>query len=95
VNGTISADALAKLQKGVKISLPSAATGGPSQMRNVGESNNIYTTLPCKVRILETKVVEVTNDVSRMGGKNSTNQNASRQKFKGICNKCGEAGHKN
>ncbi|KAL7488745.1 hypothetical protein ACHAW6_016114 [Cyclotella cf. meneghiniana] len=95
VNGKISADAMEQLQKGVKISLPSAATRDPSQKRNAGESKNLYTTLPCKVRLLETKVVEVTNDASRIGGKNSTNQKAPRQKFKGVCNKCGEVGHKN
>eukprot|EP00804_Cyclotella_cryptica_P018108 CCRYP_005890-RA/>CCRYP_005890-RA protein AED:0.38 eAED:0.38 QI:289/1/1/1/0/0/2/130/345 len=95
VNGKITVDAMQRLRKGVEISLP--ATGSADQSNNItiGESKNAYTTLPCKVHLLETKDVAVTNDVTRLARENSANQNISRKKFKGTCNKCGKSGHKN
>lgn len=84
-----------KLSRGVQITLPSAAESKCQQeRRHRDKTSNTYQTLPCKVRVLDTELVDVAKP-------NMSNQKDGRQepavrkrKFKGTCNKCGEVGHK-
>jgi pseudouridine synthase len=95
VNGTITEDSMNKLRYGVEIALPVAESGDKKQNITDGRTKKTYRTLPCKVSLLDTTLVQVTT-VDYSTQKNQTNSDAAKTKrFKGTCNKCGVAGHKN
>ena len=94
VNGRMTEEAMKKLRNGVEITLPSGETQGHQQSSD--EPNRLYQTMPCHVKLLETKVIEVTQQNNFYVQQSSSNkQQNAREKFKGSCNKCGQTGHKN
>ena len=117
VNGQITQDAIERLQNGVEISLPrqqQQQQGGDdneddvigiqdSSLTSPPPSSNTYTTLPCKVRILETAMVRLASstatadDGTMKSGKEveeEPKKKKRRKKFSGTCNKCNQTGHK-
>jgi pseudouridine synthase len=87
VDGQITFEALKKLQKGVEISL-----SGRQEM---------YTTLPCNARSLETTKRELkasgkakTKSTAGLAQQHTNGSGKKKRKFKGTCNKCGLEGHK-
>lgn len=79
--GVVSRQALARLQGGVEISLPSGS----------------YTTLPCKARRLETQEVVLVQEEEQVQEAITACDGLAKKKrkFKGTCNKCGlRVGHK-
>lgn len=116
VNGQITQEAIERLQNGVEISLPrqQQQQGGDDNEDDVVDigdssspspppSSNTYTTLPCKVRSLETAMVRlasstaIADDVMKKSGKEVVEEpkkKKRRRKFNGTCNKCNQTGHK-
>lgn len=97
VDGRISDEAIERLKRGVEIHLP-VSLSSPSSLSKVdqnGESFMTYTTLPCTVRRLETKMVQmIKRTVAKAGDENAIIIAGRKRKFKGECNKCGNQGHK-
>ena len=92
VSGRVTEYTLEKLRKGVEITLPGAANGVEEQGTNVDERKKaMYKTLPCKSRLLDTELVEVTMQI---GNASKSHRETKEKNFKGTCNKCGKAGHK-
>ena len=114
VNGQITQEAIEQLQNGVDISLPRQQQQGgddnEDDVIDIGDpsstlpppSSNTYTTLPCKVRILETTMVKVASsaatadDGTMKSGEEEVEpkKKKRRKKFSGTCNKCNQTGHK-
>ncbi|KAL7459467.1 hypothetical protein ACHAWC_011156 [Mediolabrus comicus] len=113
VNGQITQEAIERLQNGVGISLPRQQQQqggddneddvidiGDSSSTSPPPSSNIYTTLPCKVRVLETAMVKVASstetadDEAKRSMEEEPKKKKRRKKFSGTCNKCNQAGHK-
>ena len=116
VNGQITQEAIERLQNGVEISLPrqqqQQQQGGDDNeddVIDIGDpsstlpppSSNIYTTLPCKVRVLETAMVKVASSAAiagvgttKSGKDEEPKKKKRRKKFSGTCNKCNQTGHK-
>ena len=112
VNGQITQEAIERLQNGVEISLPRQQQGGDdddeddvidfgdSSSTSSPPSSNIYTTLPCKVRVLETAMVKVASstvtadDEAKRSMEEEPKKKKRRKKFSGTCNKCNQTGHK-
>ena len=87
VRGQVTHDAICKLCNGVRITLPLTDSGDDN-----GDGNSrTYQTLPCKARILDTEIVEVTEPTTLS---DENKRIKSIKKFKGVCNKCSEYGHK-
>lgn len=95
VKGDVTNDAVDKLSRGVQITLPSAAEmKGQQERQHSDKTSNTYQTLPCKVRVLDTELVDVAKP-NMSNQKDGSKETAVRKrKFKGTCNKCGEVGHK-
>lgn len=94
VDGNISEVDMERLRRGVDIRLPTTADDGslPSS-----SSSTMYTTLPSKVRLLETSAVEIPSPDGTSKQEDTTGQGEPRRRnktFKGACNKCGKSGHK-
>ena len=95
VKGDVTNDAIDKLSRGVQITLPSAAEfKGQKERQHGSKPNNTYQTLPCKVRLLDTELVDVTKSKISNQKSGSNESTTRKRKFKGTCNKCGEVGHK-
>jgi 16S rRNA U516 pseudouridylate synthase RsuA-like enzyme len=118
VNGQITQEAIERLQNGVEISLPrqqqqQQQQGGDDNeddVIDIGDSSstlpppssNMYKTLPCKVRILDTAMVNVASstaiadDGTTKSGEEDVEpkKKKRRKKFSGTCNKCNQTGHK-
>ena len=119
VVGQITQEAIERLQHGVEISLPRQQQQqqqggydneddvidiGDSSSTSPPPSSNTYTTLPCKVRVLETAMVKVASlstataddGTRRKSGKEEEEpkKKKRRKKFSGTCNKCHQTGHK-
>ena len=114
VDGQITREAIEQLQNGVEISLPRQQQKGGDDVIDICDSSstsplpssNTYTTLPCKVRILETTMVKVdsSTETADVGTKKSGEEEEEvavepkkkkrRKKFSGTCNKCHQTGHK-
>ncbi len=114
VNGQITQEAIERLQNGVEISLPRQQQQqqggddiidiidiGDSSSTSPPPSSNIYTTLPCKVRVLETAMVKVASSTetayvgtTKSGKDEEPKKKKRRKKFSGTCNKCNQTGHK-
>jgi 16S rRNA U516 pseudouridylate synthase RsuA-like enzyme len=116
VDGQITQEAIERLQNGVEISLPrqqQQQQGGDdddeddvidicdSSSTSPPPSSNIYTTLPCKVRVLETAMVKVASSAAiagvgttKSGKDEEPKKKKRRKKFSGTCNKCHQTGHK-
>lgn len=96
VDGRISDEAIERLKRGVEIHLP-VSLSSPSSLSKVdqnGESFMTYTTLPCTVRRLETKMVQIIKRTVAKAGDENAIIAGRKRKFKGECNKCGNQGHK-